>query len=151
MINDKFTSYALNIGNWILSYASATNVDDNKRASKNSIRETRVHEITQTAMNFRSIMITTRNVVLAAKHKEKKERSCNIIIHGREENKELSDDLSNMMQQICGSFTPKLISRIGRSEGNNKKPIKFVLHNNKTRKIHEITYETEKVTPNTRE
>ena len=72
MSNDKFTSYALNIGNWILSYASATNVDDNKRASKNSIRETRVHEITQTAMNFRSIMMTTRKVELAAKHEEKK-------------------------------------------------------------------------------
>ena len=42
----------LNNGNRILSYASVTAVDDNKRTSENSIRETRNHEITPTAMNF---------------------------------------------------------------------------------------------------
>ena len=60
---------------------------------------------------------------------KRRKRSCNIIIHGREKNQERSDDLSNMIEQIYGSVTPKFISRTGRSEGNNKKPRKFVLHN----------------------
>ena len=41
MIDEKFNSNALNNGNRILSYASATALDDNKRTSENLIRETR--------------------------------------------------------------------------------------------------------------
>ena len=81
-------------------------------------------------------MVTMQNEELA-EQREKKERFCNIIIHGREENKEQSDNnlfVNNMIQKIRGNVTPKLISRIGRSEGNKKKPIKNVLHMNKTKK-----------------
>ena len=81
-------------------------------------------------MNFQSILVTMRNEELA-EQREKKERFCNIIIHGREESKEQSDNtlfVNNMIQKIRGNVTPKLISRIGRSEGNKKNPIKNVLH-----------------------
>ena len=65
-------------------------------------------------MNFRSIMMATRNDELA-EQREKKEQSCDMIIQRREENKEQSDDalfVSNMIQQVCGNVTSKLISSI---------------------------------------
>ena len=73
--------------------------------------------------------MTTRNKELA-EQREKKERTCNKIMHGREENKEQSDDalqalfVTNLIQQVCSNVTPKLISRTGRSEDNKKKPVK---------------------------
>ena len=81
-------------------------------------------------MKFRSIMMTIPNMALAEQRK-KKEGSCNIIIHGREENKEQSDDalfVNNMTQKVCGNVKPK-ISRIEQSKYNQKKPIKVLLHN----------------------
>ena len=90
MIGEKFHSNALNNGNRILLYTSVTAVDDNKRTSENSIWKTRNHEITPPTMNFWSTTMTTRNEELAEQW-EKKERSCNIIIHGREETKEQSE------------------------------------------------------------
>ena len=82
-------------------------------------------------MNFRSIMMTKRNEE-SVEQREKKEQSSNIIVHGKEENKGQSDDallVNNTIQQVCGNVMPQLISRIGWSKGNKKKPIKGVLHN----------------------
>ena len=49
------------------------------------------HQIIPSAQNFRSLMMSTRNEELA-EEKDKKERMCNIIIHGKGENKEQTED-----------------------------------------------------------
>ena len=75
--------------------------------------------------------MTTRNEELA-EQKEKKERSCNIIINGTEENKEQSDDalfVKNMIHIFLQYILVFRSSRIGRSEDKKKKPIKIVLPN----------------------
>ena len=119
MIDKKFNSKVLNKGNQIFSNTSATTVNDNKRQSKNSIRKTKIHAITPTTKNL-------------AEQREKKERSCNINIHGRKKSMEQSSDalfLNNMIQEVCGTVAAKLISRTGRSVDNKEKPIKVVLLN----------------------
>ena len=119
MIDKNFNSNVLNKGNQIFSNASATAVNHNKRQSKNSIRKTKSHAITP----------TTKNV---AEQREKKERSCNIIIHGRKKSMEQSGDtlfINNMIQEVCGNVATKLISRTGRSVDNKEKPIKVILPN----------------------
>ena len=123
----------------MLSYASDIAVDDNKRASENTIWETRNHEVTPTAMNTRdehSDMITSRNEELA-KQRDEGEWSCNIIIHGREENQEQSDDAlfkNNMMQQVCGNVTPKLYHELDDLKTTRRSQYKLYCTMYKTRK-----------------
>ena len=81
--------------------------------------------------DFRSLMMSTRNEELA-ELRDKKERSCNIIIHGKEESTGQQSDVlfvNKMMEQISTDITPKSVTRIERSELNKKKPIKVVFQN----------------------
>ena len=84
-------------------------------------------------------MIATENEEL---NKEKKEQSCNMIIHWREKNKVQWDDVlfvNNIIQHICGNVTPKLISCISRSKDNKKKPVKLILYNEQDKKDEQWT------------
>ena len=67
--------------------------------------------------NFRSIMMSTRNEELA-EEREKRKRSCNIIIHGKEEkNTENLDDVTFVDMLLitteCKKLSTKSIKRIG--------------------------------------
>ena len=84
------------------TYASTTSGEN---TDMESIQETRNHQMTPIAENFRSIMMSTRNEELA-EQKDKKERACNIIIHGREENNEQRNDtlfVNSFLELVSGS------------------------------------------------
>ena len=79
--------------------------------------------------NFRSIMMATRNAEIA-EQKDRKERACNLIIHGREENKNNVSDASfvkKFMEELRGKYLIKSIKRIGKVD-NKKKPIMLTFH-----------------------
>ena len=83
--------------------------------------------------NFRTIMMSTRNEELA-EEKDKKLRSCNVIIHGREENNpELAEDevfVNMMLLRVGGeNLKPKSMIRLGNPESNKKRPIKVTFRN----------------------
>ena len=81
--------------------------------------------------DFRTIMMSTRNEELA-EEREKKLRSCNVIIHGSDENNpEKPDDnvfVNNMFLRIgLDDISPKSIVRFGNSAQDTTRPIKVTL------------------------
>ena len=113
------------------TYASAM-LGYNKEPNENTGQVKQSNQATA-INNFRTIMMSTRNEELA-EEKDKKLRSCNIIIHGREENNpELSEDevfVDMMILRLGGeNIAPKSITRLGNSESNKKRPIKVTFHN----------------------
>ena len=136
--NERFKNMQTNLIEIIEEkiYVNSNSKTDNKRSYASTtagIFETsnKQHEIIPSVQNFRSLMMSTRNEELA-EEKDKKERSCNIIIHGKDENKEEKDDsefVKNMINVIGCNVTPKSVTRIGRPDNNKKRPIKIILQN----------------------
>ena len=126
MIDEKFDVNAKVTDDKLLSYAATVtkNITETTNSS-NSVQED--NQIKTTTENYRSLMMSTRNEELA-EQREKRERACNIIVHGREENNDLQPDnhfIQRLLQNIDENVSPKQIVRIGRSEG--RRPIKVIL------------------------
>ena len=104
------------------SYASTT--------AGNSETSNKQHQKIPSVQNFRSLMMSARNEELA-EEKDKKERMCNIIIHGKGEDSEQIADpdfVKDMIRVIGCNVTPKSVVRIGRADASKKRPIKIILH-----------------------
>lgn len=128
IIDKKLQTNSKDTCNKILSYASTvTKTTNTLSADPNSKKEVRSPLPTSTAEDFRSIMMSTRNEELA-EEREKKERCCNIIIHGIEESKDDEVFVKHLLQKVDEYAIPKNITRIGRSE-NKRKPMKVVMRN----------------------
>ena len=84
-------------------------------------------------------MVVTQNEE-SAEQRERKEPSCNIIIHAREENKEQSDDalfVNSMMQQVC--VTRRSVVVINTGQLHSTKPeLRFCAGSNPARGVSEI-------------
>ena len=81
--------------------------------------------------NFRSIMLATKNEE-RAEESEKKRRSKNLIVHGKEEQTPEEDKtfVNEMLKELqIGAINTKLIERIGTVDNNKGRPIKLVFHN----------------------
>ena len=110
------------------SYASVTQGD---KIAEDTSQGVRHHKIKPTIENFRTIMMKTKNEELA-EQKDKKERACNIIMHGKEDGDNKQEDVSfvnTLLQTVGGNITPKSIIRLGRYDTNRKRPIKVILQN----------------------
>ena len=81
--------------------------------------------------NFRAIMMATKNEELA-EEAERKARSTNIVIHGKEELLPDEDKLfvDNLMKEICvGCIHTTKIERIGKAVEDKNRPIKVTFNN----------------------
>ena len=129
MINKKLDDKAIHNNNTTtVSYAAATN------GKKIGFQEPRKQQMKPMIENFRTIMMATKNEELA-EIRDKKERSKNLIIHGREESEDNQADtafVQKFIQAVGSSYIPKTLMRIGRTE-NRKRPIKVVLQSNEER------------------
>ena len=107
------------------SYASAT-----KGQELHDSNITKINSTKPVISNFRSIMMATKNEELA-EERDKKARECNIIIHGKDENKETQSDedfIKGFIREIDENIAAKSIVRIGRQE-NKKRSIKVTFKN----------------------
>ena len=81
--------------------------------------------------SFQSIMTATRNAEIA-EQKDREERACNIILHGREENVNSKNDvlfLDEFLEEVRGKpQSIKLLKRIGKAESKIR-PIMISFHN----------------------
>ena len=126
LIDEKINDKSNNVGN--VSYASAITYEGNKDGNT---QQQKINQMKNATEDFRTIMMSTRNEELA-EEREKKLRSCNIIIHGSDENNpEKPDDnffVNNMFLRIgLDDISPKSIVRLGNSAQNTKRPIKVIL------------------------
>ena len=83
--------------------------------------------------NFRAIMMSTKNEEMV-EERARKDRSCNLIIHGQKEGTENEDAsfIKNLIREIgVEHIIPKSASRIGKLDPGKKRPIKFILNNEK--------------------
>lgn len=128
MINKKLDDNSANSNNTTtVSYAAVTN-------GSKAEEDLRKQQMKPMIENFRTIMMATKNEELA-EIRDKKERSRNLIIHGKEESEDNQVDtlfVQNLIQAIGSNYVPKSIMRIGRTE-NKKRPIKVVFQSNEER------------------
>jgi len=85
--------------------------------------------------DFRTIMMANRNEELA-EETEKKRRSTNLIIHGKDESAEGDDKVfvENLIKELeISSVVIKQIDRIGQQSDNKNRPIKVTLKNEEER------------------
>ena len=85
--------------------------------------------------DFRTIMMANRNEELA-EETEKKRRSNNLIIHGKDESAEGDDKVfvENLIKELeTSSVVIKQIDRIGQQSDNKNRPIKVTLKNEEER------------------
>lgn len=128
MINEKLESSTKNTDKKSTSWASVTTGETSSDLSNDNVQETHNRQITPVVQELRSIMMSTRNEEMA-EQREKKERVCNIIIHGKEESDQQNGDrafVSRMIQLVSVGIKPKSITRIGRDDTHRKRPIKVV-------------------------
>ena len=134
MIDKKLESNNKDTCNKILSYASTVTKNiDTINADSDPSKEIKSPLTAPTVEDFRSIMMSTRNEELA-EEREKKERCCNIIIHGIEESKDDDVFVKHLLKKVDEYAIPKNITRIGRSENNKRKPMKVVMRNETDKK-----------------
>ena len=91
----------------------------------------RVASQKSTPDNFRSIMLATKNEE-RAEEAEKKRRSKNLIVHGKEEQTPEEDNtfVNEMLKELqIGAIITKHFERIGTVDNNKGRPIKLVFHN----------------------
>ena len=97
---------------------------------ENSEKNEKEQQLVPGTQNFRSLMMSARNEELA-EEKDRNERSCNIIIHGKSESNEQKDDVEFVQTMVkvmeCNAVEVKHVIRIGYAEENKKRPIKIVM------------------------
>jgi len=96
--------------------------------------------VKSTKENFKAIMKEMRDDEMA-EERDKKRRSCNIIIRGAEEmgNKEATDKndkelVQSLMETIGVETSPKALTRLGEKITDRQRPIKVILNSEEVKK-----------------
>ena len=121
IIESKFSTKWNNLK----SYASATRLED-EESVKYTVKKQGGNQNTQS--NERMLVMKLKNEELV-EERNKKERECNIMIHGY--NDLMNDDLflNTFMETIGVTNAIKTAFRIGRTNDIKKRPIKLICHN----------------------